>query len=145
VIAPPVFLDANVFMYAAGAVHQYKAPCVRILTDVEAGKLPAVINTEILQEILYRYSHIGLAEKGVSLCREILKYPLVDLPVTDADIRLAVDLFDVHRAMGVKPRDAVHAATMQNNGITHAISADGHFDRFTFITRIDPLAYTPSS
>ena len=30
---PPVyFLDANIFMYAAGATHIYKAPC--ILTEV---------------------------------------------------------------------------------------------------------------
>lgn len=31
------FLDSNVFMYAAGAPHLYKAPCVRILSNVETG------------------------------------------------------------------------------------------------------------
>ena len=138
---PTVFLDVNVFMYAAGAPHPYKAACVRILADMETGALTAAINTEVLQELLYRYTHIGIAEKGVQLCREILKYPLSILPVTEADLRLALDLFDTHRSTGLRPRDAVHAATMQNNGIADLISADKDFDLLDLIKRIDPSAY----
>ena len=128
-------------MYAAGAPHRYKAPCVRILSDVEIGILVAAINTEILQELLYRYSHIKLADKGIQLCRDILKYPLTILPIAENDIRLAIDLFHLHQAAGLKPRDAVHAATMQNSGITQLISADADFDLLGSVIRIDPLAY----
>jgi hypothetical protein len=32
-MAPPTFLDVNIFMYAAGAPHPYKGPCVHILAD----------------------------------------------------------------------------------------------------------------
>ncbi len=142
-MAEPAFLDVNVFMYAAGSPHPYKDACVRILSDVETGALAAAVNTEIFQELLYRYSHLKLADKGVQLCRDILKYPLITiLSVTEADIRLAIDLFDSHRVVGLKPRDAIHAATMQNNGISRLISADKDFDRLDFVTRIDPLAYT---
>jgi predicted nucleic acid-binding protein len=136
------FLDVNVFMYAAGSPHPYKDSCVRILSDLETGALMAVVNTEIFQELLYRYSHIKLADKGVQLCRDILKYPITILPVTEADIRLAVDLFDSQRVAGLKPRDAIHAATMQNNGISRLISADKDFEHLGFVNCIDPLAYT---
>ena len=44
---------------------------VRILADLDQGKLATAINTEIVQEMLYRYSNIGLAEKGILLCREM--------------------------------------------------------------------------
>ncbi len=135
------FLDVNVFMYAAGAPHPYKNPCLRILTDVENGVLVVAVNTEIFQELLYRYSHIKLADKGIQLCRNILKYPLTILPITEADIRLAIDLFDTHRVAGLAPRDAIHAATMQNNGISRLFSADKDFDHVSFVTRIDPLVY----
>ncbi len=135
------FLDVNIFMYAAGAPHVYKEPCPQILFDVEIGKLPAVINTEILQEVLYRYSHIGLAEKGIRLCREIFEYPLTILPVVIADMRAAVDLFEARRLIGIKPRDAIHAATMRNNGIVRVLSADRDFEGFGFLTRIDPSTY----
>ena len=140
-IAALVFIDVNVFMYAAGAPHPYKAPCVRILSDIETGALTAAINTEILQELLYRYSHIKLADKGIQLCRDILRYPLTVLPVGENDIRLAIDLFQVHYATSLKPRDAIHAATMQNNGITRLISADADFDRLSSVIRVDPLTY----
>lgn len=140
-MADIAFLDANVFMYAAGAAHPYKALCLRILSELETGILAAAINTEILQEVLYRYSHIKLADKGLQICRDILQYRLTILPVTETDLRLAVDLFDAHRASGLKVRDAIHAATMRNHGITRLISADHDFDCLGFVTRIDPLAY----
>jgi predicted nucleic acid-binding protein len=79
-MAETIFLDVNVFMYAAGTPHPYKNPCIRILSDVETGVLTATINTEIFQELLYRYYHIGLADKGVQLCKSIMHYPLTVLP-----------------------------------------------------------------
>ena len=135
------FLDACIFMYAAGAPHPYKDPCVQILTDLEMGRLVAAVNTEIIQEILYRYSHIGLADKGLQLSRDILRYSLTILPVTEEDIRLAMELYDAHRAGGVKPRDVIHAATMQRSGISRILSTDKHFDQLGMVMRIDPLAY----
>ncbi len=136
-----VFLDTNIFMYAAGAPHPYKEACLRILADMEAGILSAAINTEVLQELLYRYSHIRLAAKGIQLCREILNYPLTVLPVTKADIHLAIALFEAHHTQGLKPRDAIHAATMQNNNLSLLMSADRDFEVLDFIIRKDPLAY----
>jgi len=131
-------------MYAAGAAHPYKDPCVRILAQVEVGTLEAAVNIEVLQELLYRYSHIKLADKGIQLCRAILRYPLIVLPVTQSDIQLAVDLFEAHHGAGLNPRDAVHAATMLNNGMRQLISTDKDFDRLGDVTRIDPLVFSPS-
>ena len=141
----PIFLDSNVFMYAAGKSHAYKNPCLHVLKDVETQALSAVVNTEVFQELLYRYSHIGVSKKGVQLCNDILKYSLFVLPITEADIRLTIDLFEEHKNTGVKPRDVIHAATLKNNGITRLISADKDFDYFDFITRIDPKDYSPQS
>lgn len=139
----PIFLDANVFMYAIGAEHVYKAPCLRILSDVETGKLTAVINTEIMQEMLYRYSYIGRPDTGIQICQTILEYPIDILPVTVSDTKQAIKLFKSYHPSGIKPRDVIHIATMQNNRITHLISADKEFDRLPSIIRIDPLAYSP--
>jgi len=40
---------------------------------------------------------------------------------------------------GITSRDAIHAATMMNNGIKEIISTDPHFDLIHEIKRIDPL------
>jgi len=140
---PLLFLDANIFMYAAGKSHSYKNPCLHILKDVETQALASAVDTEILQELLYRYTHIGLADKGIQLCNDILRYPLKILPVMEADMRLEIDLFDEHQKKGVKPRDTIHAAIMKNNGITKIISADKDFDNFDFLARTDPKDYVP--
>ncbi len=102
-----IFLDSNVFMYAAGKPHAYKNACLHILKDVETQTLPAVVSTEIFQELLYRYSHIGVPGKGLQLCNNVLKYSLTILSVTEADIRLEIDLFEKYKNTGVKPRDAI--------------------------------------
>jgi hypothetical protein len=143
-MADLVFLDSNIFMYAAGAPHTYKDPCVRILSEVEIGALTAAINCEVLQELLYRYTYIKLADKGIQLCREILNYPLTILDVTERDVRLAIDLLEAHRDAGLEPRDAIHAATMLNNGISRLISADKDFEHLSLVARIDPLDFSSS-
>lgn len=136
------FLDSNVFMYAAGAAHPCKDPCIAILEDVERGTLPAITNTEVLQEILYRYTRIGVSEKGIALCRTILRYPMEVLAVEADDVLEATGLLETYHAVGLQPRDAIHAATMHRYGTTELLSADKHFDVLPFLTRIDPSTYS---
>ncbi|MBW2740444.1 MAG: type II toxin-antitoxin system VapC family toxin [Deltaproteobacteria bacterium] len=47
------FIDTNIFMYAAGKPHEFKQPCVDILSRIQSGELKAAIDTEVFQEILY--------------------------------------------------------------------------------------------
>ena len=42
------FLDANIFMYAAGREHPLKAPCVAILRRVAQEEIVALTNAEVL-------------------------------------------------------------------------------------------------
>ena len=65
----------------------------------------------------------------VQLCSAVL-------PVTVADTRKALDLLKTHQT--ITSRDAIHAATMINNGIKEIISTDTHFDLLPEIKRIDP-------
>lgn len=132
------FLDTNIFMYAAGRQHPLKASCVALLRRVAREELEVVTNAEVLQEILYRYRALGETQRGLHLARLAVDQIGGDvLPVTLADMQLAFDL--VGRYGGsIKSRDAVHAATMLNNGLTHLISADSHFDSIEGISRVDP-------
>lgn len=60
-------------------------------------------------------------------------------------MRLAIDLLETHRGVGLKPRDAVHTATAFHHGISRVISTDKDFDHLDLITRIDPLTSLSSS
>lgn len=132
------FLDVNVPMYAAGKPHVYKAACAWVLTEVANARLDAVIDTEIVQEILYRFGAIERWQTGVLMATNLLALVPVVLPVTAADMETAVALFGRYGPGGVKARDVVHAAVMQNHQITHIISTDKHFDQIEGIVRLDP-------
>src|SRR3990170_3067163 len=129
------FLDSNILMYTLGASHPFKAPCIKILERIRTAKIHVCTNTEILQEILYRYHSIGKKNIAHQTC-ELLK-DIADpiLPVTLEDITRAMSLMDQYP---VPVRDAIHTATMLNNDIRHIISTDTHFDEIQGITRIQP-------
>lgn len=133
-----VMLDVNVAMFAAGRAHPYKQPCVWVMTEIAEGRLIAAIDTEIIQEILYRYGSIHQWPVAVTLARSLLDIVPTIFPVLPADARLAIDLFEEYGPKGVKARDALHAAVMRNNGVIQVISADLHFDLIAGITRLDP-------
>lgn len=134
----PFFLDVNVPMYAAGQDHPNREACVWVLTEIANGRLETVIDTEIIQEILYRYGAIQQWQVGVKLAQNLMGLIPGILPVTAADMKTAVLLFARHAAQGVKARDVVHAAVMQTHQLTHIISTDTHFDQIEGITRLDP-------
>src|SRR3990172_11681292 len=52
------FLDANVLIYAAGGPHSLREPCRAALEAAVNRRVSLVTDSEVLQEILYRYSSI---------------------------------------------------------------------------------------
>src|SRR3989338_6909850 len=119
------FLDTSVIMYRAGAAHEYKQPCIAILERIEQKALEVFTSTEVVQELLYRYTRLGRKSDGVALARSIMGFVPV-LPVDEAIIESAIELLQRYE---VDPRDALHAAVALNFGISTIISADQHFDR----------------
>ena len=130
-----VFIDSNIPMYVAGRDHPLRDPARRFLESVRGGQVQACTSTEVLQEILYRYT--GL--KRVDLAREVYDLfvqlcPTV-LPVTLADTDRAKQLLvDVP---GIGARDAVHVAMMVNNDIRRIATFDVGFVRFAQVERVE--------
>lgn len=133
------FLDTNIFMYAAGKQHEFKEPCVSIISRVQTGELTAAIDTEVFQEVLYRYHHINLSGKGVDLAWNIMDIGLDVLPITKKEIEISLYLYKQYQNKGVSPRDIIHIATMMQNGIEKIVSVDRHFDVIEEVERINPF------
>lgn len=133
-----VFLDVNVPMYAAGTAHAHKDACAWVMTEIAQGRLTAAINTEIIQEILYRYGALKRWSIAVTMSSNLLTLVPTVFPVSPTDIHLTVRLFQRYAPQGIKARDLIHAAVMQNNGLKKIISTDKHFDLIDGIVRIDP-------
>lgn len=132
-----VFLDANVFLYAAGSDLTRAAPCRAILQRVQEGGLQACTSTEVVQEVLHVIARrLGVAA-AVTAAEAVLDLVPVPIAVTTAVMRRS--LVVLATAAGVSVRDAVHAAAMAEIACTTIVSADQHFDRIAGLRRIDPL------
>lgn len=130
-----IFVDANIPMYAVGAGHPLKAPCLRVMSLLAEGMLPAITNAEVLQEILHRYLALGRRDFGTELVRRFGSM-LPIIPVTGDDVVLAAELAPQHP--GLAARDLVHVAVMLHNHLDTIVSADAHFDGIPGIRRLAP-------
>ena len=131
-----IFLDTNIFIYAAGRAHPHQQPCARIMTRVASGSLPSTTNAEVIQEILYVLIRRGLRQEALSLSGSVLSLFPDLLPVTRDDLISARDLLNRYPALRV--RDAIHAASMIRNGVETIVSFDPHFDAVSEVRRVEP-------
>jgi uncharacterized protein len=129
-----IFIDSNIPMYVAGSAHPNREPARRLLRRVQAGEVDACTSTEVLREILYRYSALGRIEMArevydlfVELCPEVLS-------VTLADTDRARDLLS--GSARISARDAVHAGVMLNHDVEWIATFDAGFDGLPGIRRM---------
>jgi predicted nucleic acid-binding protein len=134
------FIDANIPMYAAGADHPLKGPSLAILDQVAHGQINAVTDTDVIQEILHRYTSLGQRQRAIEVGLLFLKIVPVLLSPRREDIERAIEIHA--RYASLQARDSVHAAVMLGHGITTVISADRHFDSLPDLVRVDPSSWT---
>lgn len=131
-----IFVDANVLMYAAGAGHPLKVPCMRFLDGVANRAIDGVTSVGVIQELVHRYLSIGRAEGGLALAEQSMDLFAPVLPITHALIRRVPDL--AKRYPTLAARDLVHVATCIHEGIPEIVSTDGAFDAVREVRRVAP-------
>jgi uncharacterized protein len=89
-----LFIDANIPMYARGAEHPLKAPCLAVLSQLASGSLTGVTSVEVIQEIVYRYTQIGRRQRARPMIEDFLTFVPDVLSVTPDDMRLMLDYVD---------------------------------------------------
>lgn len=132
------FIDANLIMYSMGGGHPLRDPCREVFEKIRSGRIIVVTNTEVLQEILYRYFSIRKPALGEMAYQSMVQICVEIFPVTRAETDKALEILKSHER--ITSRDAIHAATMINNGIKEILSIDPHFDLVREIKRIDPAS-----
>jgi predicted nucleic acid-binding protein len=131
-----VFVDTAVLMYAGGANHPLRAPCLSFLSLVVEAEIPAVTSVEVVQEILHRFTAIRLPDTGAAMAEETLDLFAPVLPVTHAVMQRMPEL--TRRYPTLVARDLVHVATCAEEGVRLIVSIDRGFDAVVEVTRVDP-------
>jgi uncharacterized protein len=129
-----ILIDSNLPMYLVGAHEDWKAKARRALDRAVTHRERLVTDAEVFQEILHRY---------VAIDRRDAIQPAFDALQQLVDEILAIDAQAVERARSLvlayrtlSARDAIHAAVMQQHGITRILSFDSGFDAIPGVTRL---------
>ena len=109
------------------------------MSEVAEGRLNAAIDTETIQEILYRYGALRQWSIATALASNLLDVVETVYPVLPSDASLTIDLFERYAPKGVTARDLVHVAVMKSNDLAEIVSTDSHFDLVEGIRRLDPV------
>lgn len=132
-----IFIDANIFMYAAGHESPQQQPCQRFLAEVVRRGAPACCtNAEVLQEILHRYRAIGRADIGFRIFDSVAGLGIPILGVGASEVRRARRLLDTYPTLST--RDGVHLGVMEEHGMTAAVSYDRGLDQVSWLERREP-------
>ena len=129
-----IFVDSNIPMYLIGVEHPNKWESARIGRQLADEEKKLVTNTEVLQEILHRYTAIR-RKQDIQLALDSL-YSMIDevLIITEADVLAAKEMLLSYE--GLSSRDAVHAANMKRLKIDTIFSFDRGFDLLPGLKRI---------
>lgn len=129
-MSEPYFVDTNILMYAVGSEHPLKKPCLEILEKISRDEIVAVTDTEVFQEVAYRYWSqrkwpvaVQVLKDYQSLFREI--YPIEKRQLDDYYTLLTEYEF-------LSPRDAIHAAVMRSHQLTRILTTDRDFQKLPF-------------
>jgi len=133
-----ILVDTNIFMYAAGAPHEFKLPSLSFLHDVARLEHECCVNAEILLEILHRYRSIGRWEDGREVYHQAKKIVPTVEPITADFLDKTVELMDAYPQL--MARDCLHAAHCLIADLEGICSFDTDFDIIEGLRRIEPRA-----
>jgi uncharacterized protein len=134
-MAPPRFIDANVFLFArldAGA----PGDAARALLRTIDADHPATTSVVVLNEVLWNLRKPLGRDDAIEASRRLARMPgLKILPIGERSWTRALGLMAEHPHL--KPNDALHAACALEAGIATVVSTDADFDGIPGLRRKD--------
>jgi len=131
-----IVLDTTVLVYAVGDEHPLKEPSRGLIKAISENRVEASTTVEVIQEFVHvrarRRDRHDAADRGRELLR--LLGPLI--APGDAELALALRLFEEHDGLGMF--DAVLAATVMLSGADALVSADRAFASVRGLAHLDP-------
>ena len=128
-----LYLDANVFIFAALNDGEYGEYARKLIKDIIELKFEAFTSTLTFDEVVWRIRKEKSLVASIEAGFGILVLPnLIFIDVTKDILWSAYDTMLKHK---IKPRDAIHAACALSKGIKTIISEDPDFDKIPGLKR----------
>lgn len=133
------YIDANVFIFAASDKSHVGTGARKIIAAIQHGSLPASTCTLTYDEVVWGVRKMLTPDDGIVAGELLLQ--LTHLNIKEVRRETIVEAHHLMKHFNLKPRDAIHLASMRLEGETEIISEDPDFDSITGITRIPIMKY----
>ena len=122
-----LYLDANVFIFAALNTEDYGDKAAFLLEKVQQGAEKAITSALTFDEIFWEVKRNRGLEKALESGEAMLNFPHLDIIPADREVVLsAMKVIGLYR---LEPRDAIHAATAIDKNADFIVSTDHVFAR----------------
>ncbi len=131
-----MFIDANIFILGVLGQDALAIRSRKFLKRLESGEQNAMTSVMVLGEVLKVLNRkLESRPEAVLWVRRIMAYPNLKIcGLERAQFDASLPFF----SQGLKPYDALHAATMREHGICEILSFDSDFDKIDGIRRAEP-------
>lgn len=124
-LTSPVYLDANVFIYALEGYSQFKSRVAALLTAIDRHDIEAVTSELTVAEVLVKPFRDRHAEQQAAYQRILQTTPTFHMVPVSRDI--LVTAAQLRGRFAVKLPDAIHAATSQQCRCSTFLTNDARF------------------
>lgn len=128
------YLDANVFIFAASDQGNLGIAAREIILEVQRGKREAITSALTYDEVVWGVRKILNKEKAYLAGELFLALP--HLTLAEANRQTLSEAHHLIKHLNLKPRDAIHLATMHLHHEQIIVSEDPDFDHIPGIKRI---------
>ena len=127
-----LYLDANIFIFAAINTEELGAKARALLRRIQLGEEKAETSALTFDEVFWVIKKHNL-EIAFETCEALLNFPNIE--IVPANRETAISAVRIIRECGLRPRDALHAATAIAEKADCIVSTDSHFDRVKGLKR----------
>ncbi|MBI3461043.1 type II toxin-antitoxin system VapC family toxin [Candidatus Acetothermia bacterium] len=145
----PLFIDSNIFIYAAGSaedeedsqLRDLKLAAKAVILALGGERLHAVTSLVVLQEIVYFFHRWARKDKalvrtGKQVVSQALALMAEVYPLRSSEFTRALTVYEPSKH---DFNDLLIAEVMHSQGLTEILTADRDYERFEEIKRVDPL------
>ncbi len=131
-----LYIDANVFIFAALSAEEEGSKAVALLTEIQQGNERAITSALTFDEVFWEVKKNRGMDKALEIVEAMLNFP--NLEIVPADRTIVFSALQIIREYNLAPRDAIHAATAILEKAGFVVSTDVHFDKIKELRRRNP-------
>ena len=133
-----MYIDSNIFIFAATDAGKKGKNCRKIIEKIDKKEIFCSSSYLVIDEVIWILKKKFNKKFAIKLIKEISSLPIKWIDVNKS---VVVKMIDIIEKTKLDPRDAVHLASMKENGISTILSEDNDFNQISGINKLNSSTF----